>query len=474
MSAASAGEPPMQTVVIVGAGPAGVRAAATLAAAGLRPIVIDESPAAGGQIYRQPPPAKRRRLQDLYGFEWKKAAALHQTMEQLCARDAVEYLPGTMVWNCRRDMLDLYHPERGHSSIRFDRLILATGAMDRIAPLPGWENAGVYTTGAAQIALKAQGCLLGSRPIFAGTGPLLYLVAYQYAKAGATIAAVIDTTPLLQKIRALSGLAARPSMMFKGFYYLLVLYAKGVRVVHGAQLTAIDGEAGDKRLHWKRNARESSASGDTVCIGHGLRSETQLADLAECAFEFSAVNRQWLPRRDAAGRTSNPNVYITGDGAGILGAEAAEHDGRQSALAVLQDIGIVAVAPPPGTGDGASRRFHRFRNGLEHAFGWPANWAGSCSDATVICRCEGITAGQIRHAVSGMELKELNRVKAITRCGMGRCQGRVCGAAAAEIAALAAGLPLNAVGRFRTQAPVKPIPFQSGSADDAVAAKGNS
>jgi hypothetical protein len=100
----------------------------------------------------------------------------------------------------------------------------------------------------------------------------------------------------------------------------------------------------------------------------------------------------------------------------------------------------------------------RFRRGLETAFPWPAPLAASLPDETVVCRCEAITAGELRHAAGALDAPELNRAKAFVRAGMGRCQGRMCGLAAAEILAAARGVPVEAVGRLRGAAPVKPLP----------------
>src|SRR4051812_5305252 len=141
-------------VAIVGAGPAGVRAAETLARGGVRPILFDEGERPGGQIYRQPPRGAGRAAAELYGLEAAKAAAIHRVLPDLA--DRVDYRPRTLVWNVFQSQLDLLGPD-GYGEQRFDRLILAPGAMDRALPFPGWTLPGVFTLGGAQIALKAQG-----------------------------------------------------------------------------------------------------------------------------------------------------------------------------------------------------------------------------------------------------------------------------------------------------------------------------
>lgn len=452
-------------IVIVGAGPAGVRAAEMLVAAGLKPIVIDENLRAGGQIYRQPPIGFTRPKKQLYGFESGKADALHRTFDGLAGK--IDYRPDTLVWNCHAQQLDLL--TRGqHRSQPFSHLILCTGAMDRVLPFPGWLLPGVYTLGAAQVALKAQGCVLGGRIVLVGAGPLLYLVAYQYAKAGANIAAVLDTASFSGKLRATFDLLKQPVTFAKGMYFLAWLRSHGIKVIGGVQNIAVTGEDKVSGLSWHKNGRAHNIACDAVAAGFGLRSETQLADLAGCAFEFDQLNRQWLPKRDQAGRSSVAGVYLAGDGSGIAGADAAELAGRRAALALLEDLGKPVDTTETSRLEQALQQIQGFRRGLEHAFPLPVDWARACPDDLVICRCEEITAGELRQAARDANVVEMNRLKALTRIGMGRCQGRVCATAAAEILACEAGKPLAEVGRLRGQPPIKPFPITASMADQPV------
>jgi NADPH-dependent 2,4-dienoyl-CoA reductase/sulfur reductase-like enzyme len=462
-------------IVIVGAGPAGVRAAETLVAAGVKPIVIDENARWGGQIYRQPPAngGFERSKKTLYGFEAHKADALHSTMAALLPH--LDYRPDTLAWACEAGHLDTLHAGR-ELRVPFSHLIIASGAADRVLPVPGWTLPGVYTLGAAQVALKAQGCAIGRRVVLAGTGPLLYLVAYQYVKAGAQVVAVLDTSPLAQQIAAAPKLARLPSTFAKGLYYVGWLKTRGVRIERDVRLLGIRGVDGVESLEW-RAARNGSATETIACdavgVSFGLKPETQLADLAGCRFRFDATNRCWLPEVDAAGRSSVRGLYLAGDGAGIAGADAAELAGRRAALALLDDLGI-AHPRGPGMPDAASierslKRIAVFREGIETAFAPPAKCASQWPDDMTVCRCEEIDAGTLRRCIRGGEANEINRLKALTRVGMGRCQGRMCGEAALTLLAEETGKPLEAVGRLRSQPPVKPIPLSPAMYADDVA-----
>jgi NADPH-dependent 2,4-dienoyl-CoA reductase/sulfur reductase-like enzyme len=441
----------MKNVVIVGAGPAGITAARTLLDHGVTPVLVDESLRGGGQIYRRQPANFQRSPKQLYGFEAGKATALHRTMDELAT--LIDYRPETLVWNAENGRLDMLN--NGHAeSLEYAQIIVATGATDRILPVPGWTLPGVYSLGAAQIALKYQGCAIGERVAFCGSGPLLYLVAYQYAKAGAKVVAVLDSAPFSAQCRALPALLGQPATLAKGLYYRAWLTAHGIPVHQGATLSHIEGEQRVTGIHWD----QQRIACDAVAFAHALRSETQLADLLGCEFAWNPLNRAWLPQRDSAGRSSVAGVYLAGDGAGIMGADAAQMAGERAALALLEDTGVAIDQRRGPALEQQLAGIQRFRHGLETAFPFPENWAAKAPDELILCRCEEVSVGEVRAVVDEGHW-EVNRVKAHCRVGMGRCQGRMCGLAAAEIIAERSGRSIENVGRLRGQAPIKPLPF---------------
>lgn len=439
-------------VVIVGAGPAGIRAAETLVAAGLVPVVIDEGARAGGQIYRRPPEGFTRAPETLYGPEAPKARDLHAVFDRMAAAGKLHHHPRSSVLAVAGGELHV-QGDAGGSRIGYDRLILATGATDRVAPVPGWQNPGVFSLGGVQIALKAQGVALGRRMVLAGSGPLLTLVAVQLLKAGGTVAAVLDTAPLGGQLAAWAGLAARPGLALRG----LAMRVRLGRLYHaGVSLDRIEADdRGPVAIRWRDAAgRPRETACDMVGLGWHLRAETHLADLAGCRFEYDATWAQWLPVADRMGRAGN-GVYLAGDGLRILGADGAELAGRLAAAACLADLGL--PAPDPRTDLRRLARLERFAHGIARAFPWPAGMVRALPDEAVVCRCEGITAGALRDTVD-YGGAEANRAKSLGRVGMGRCQGRYCQLAAAELIAARSGdAAVRDVGRLRGQAPVRPL-----------------
>jgi NADPH-dependent 2,4-dienoyl-CoA reductase/sulfur reductase-like enzyme len=449
-------------VVVVGAGPAGVRAVEQLLRAGIEPVWIEEAPDGGGRIYERPPQDFRRTYRELYGADARRAQELHAVLDALKPR--ADWRPETLVWNIRPGdgVLDTLTRGTQRGEVHYDALILCTGAMDRVVPLPGWTRPGVTTLGGAQIALKAQGVAIGGRPVFVGSGPLLWLVALQYARAGAPPALVLDTTSFASKAAAAAGMLWNPPTFMRGLHYVAALRARRVPIAEGVTPLAIEGEGVADALRW-RNAggREQVTPCDAVALGWGLKPEAQLADLAGVPFRFDEIGHNWVPERDAAGRTPLRGVYLAGDGAGIGGAEVAEISGARAALALLEDQRVAVDHALRVHLDRRLRSEARFRAALERAFPYPAHLARHMSDETLLCRCEAITAGELRAAAE--RGPEVNRAKALSRVGMGRCQGRVCGPPAAEVLAEALGLPVAEVGRLRGQLPVKPIPLARAS-----------
>jgi NADPH-dependent 2,4-dienoyl-CoA reductase/sulfur reductase-like enzyme len=445
----------MKQIVIVGAGPAGIAAAATLAPSSAVITVIDEAPQPGGQIYRTPTPGLALDMHNVLADGYASYQQFHATVASL--RDRVQFRSDTLAWNVYGGELHCAGPTE-LDSIRYDALILATGAIDRVMPAPGWTLPGVFSLGAAQVLLKSQGCLLGDNVIFCGSSPLLYLAALQYLRVGGRVAAVIDSTPFTDKLRAVPGMRAAPRLLMKGVGYIARLRRHGVRVLHGARVETIEGQHRVEALTYRNpDGTRHRVVCDAVAYGHGLRAETQLAELAGCELRYDAGHRQYLPMIDMNGRAGHA-IYLAGDGCKIGGAEAASVSGTLAGQAVAMDLALTIPSADLSAQRRKLQRLYHFQQAMARAFTWPHHTMTSLPDAVVICRCENVTAGDIRQSLRlPLGVADVNRVKAATRCGMGRCQGRVCGAAAAEMTAALLGRTHMPLDRLRAQPPVKPL-----------------
>lgn len=452
--------------IIVGAGPAGIRAAQTLVKAGLRPLILDEAARSGGQIYRRPLIDDGRSYKSRYGSEASRAKALHEVFETL--RPNIDYAPETLVWNMspegqtgQLDILSSQGASAAHRQVAYGQIILCTGATDRVLPFAGWTKPGVYTLGASQTALKSQGCTIGNKLVFMGSGPLLYLVAWQYMKAGAKVAAVLDTASMMSKLHLAPLMFHAPRILALGVFYAMQLRLGGVEVHYNVRPVKALGESRIEGISFSslNSTKVQTIDCDALAYGFALRPETQLADLAGCEFIFNQRDRAWLPVRDVNGRSSRQGIYLAGDGSGIAGADAAEIAGELAAISVLEDRGLRIDVPRRKRLTRAYHAIIRQRDILEKAFPFPRDWFETVPDEAVLCRCEEIKLSEARAALEQGNVREINRLKALSRVGMGRCQGRMCAAATTELLASTLHVDAGYVGRLRAQSPVKPIPL---------------
>ena len=449
--------PTLTRIVIVGAGPAGIAAAELLSRASVEVTLIDEALHPGGQYHRAPAPGLKLDMRRLLGAGYAAYETFHKDAAALCAK--VDYRPGTLAWSVHGGAVHLAS-RRSTQALGFDALVLATGATDRIMPAPGWTLPGVFTLGGAQALLKDQGCLIGRRVVVCGSSPLLYLAAVQYLRAGGEVAAVIDTTRFADKLRALPDMLAAPSVLSSGLRHMVELKRREVRIVHGATIDAFEGEGRVAAvLCTLPNAAPLRIACDAVAYGHGLRPETQLAELAGCALRYDAVQRNHVPDTDLEGRAGQ-GIYVAGDGGTIGGGQAAAVSGSLAAAAVLRDLGLSAIDIDLAARRRLLQRLRRFQRGLATAFRWPSERAVLLDDAVILCRCENVTFGEVRAAMDQQgDTAEVNRIKTASRCGMGRCQGRFCGAGLAEVVAASARPSDRERDRLRVQAPIKPLPI---------------
>ncbi len=445
-------------IVIVGAGPAGMETALKLVKFGLQPIVIDAGAHSGGQIYRRPPVAHKRSYRTIYGADAVKARHLHDAFDAI--RNAIDYRPNTRVWAAHAGELFLDGPD-GRTTLTYDKLILCTGATDRVFPIPGWEAPGCYSLGGAQIALKSQALTLGDPIGFVGAGPLLWLVAWQHLQFGVQVAGVWCTATRRDLFRALPWLALRPRLAFRGVRQIFALWHAGVPVQFGAHPVAVTANADGPitGLRWSNGRKTSETPLRALALGWHLRSETQLSHL----LEVPSVSGQHRPMIDSAGRSPVQGIYLAGDGVEILGADAARTGGRMAATAVLADLGYQQtwLDKLKSIADRAKHAQMRgFAKGLARAFPPPcAKRLSSLPETTIVCRCENVTLAAIGAVAENWKCQDINRIKALTRAGMGRCQGRYCGATLAAIVTAETGRAQSEIPEHRAQAPIYPLPF---------------
>ncbi|MES2711727.1 MAG: FAD-dependent oxidoreductase [Pseudomonadota bacterium] len=440
--------PAMRTecdVLVVGAGVAGLAAAAAAARAGAVTILLDEREKPGGQYakplgaaHMQARPDAQHRLGDALRAEALAAGVILHTDAQVWGAFGVD------------DMAVLIAGRAMQFGAR--RLILATGAHEAPVPILGWTLPGVMTVGAMQTLARAQRVSPAARVVIAGNGPLNLQLAAELVAGGVEVVAVVETAPApgLRGAAAVLAMAATaPDLLWDGARILKRLRQAGVPVIHGATLLGCeaDVEGNFATLRIATPAGEQRIAAGACALNHGFVPDTALARALGCA--QSLRDGRLATVTDAEGRSSDPAIFAVGDGASFAGARVALARGRAAGLAAVRDLGFAAPDNPRNRR--ALLRAEHFQRALWRLYAAPP--LPSPDDATILCRCEEVTAGTLRAAMAE-GATSLPALKRATRAGMGPCQGRFCADSIARLCGAAAEADFAA-----PRVPLRPIPI---------------
>ncbi|WP_373824277.1 FAD/NAD(P)-dependent oxidoreductase [Achromobacter insuavis] len=444
-------------VVVIGAGPAGMSAAIGQRAQALTVLVVDDQPAPGGQIWRADEAVAATPSGRLLGDEYRAGAGLAERFRACGAF----YEPDTQVWQIEPDW-HVYMTRQGRAEVvRAGRVVLALGAQERPAPFPGWTLPGVLTVGAAQILLKTSRQVPADPVWVAGSGPLPLLYMAQLLRAGGKVAGWLDTSPPGGWRRALPWLGdalAAWGDVSKGLAWLREIRAAGVKRVRGVTALRALGDGQLREIEYTAGGVTARAPASVLLSHEGVVPSIHMTRALECAHSWNPQQACLAPDLDAWGQTSRPGIYVAGDGAGIGGAQAACVRGELVAAGIALHAG--RLAQPAADALAAPLRARlagllRLRPMLDALYP-PRAGIFAPSDDTIVCRCEELTAGDIRRAAA-ISQPGPNQIKSYTRAGMGPCQGRQCGYTIAHIVAAEQQRPVAEVGFYRIRPPLKPL-----------------
>ena len=388
-------------ILVVGAGPAGLAAATAAVHAGARVTVLDDNPHPGGQIWRD----------GISALNAAEDLIRTRTVGEFRASSSLQFLPGRRVIDAPGPrILKAFVEESGSiETFEWDRLILATGARERFLPFPGWTLPGFFGAGGLQALVKGGYSVAGKQIVLAGTGPLLLAVAFHLQQYGAKVVTIAEQASVGKMLGFAARLCSHPAKLIQGARYRGALAKVPYRT--GCWPVSAEGKDRVTAVRLTDGKRIWTEPCDLLACGFHLVPNTELATLLGCKFTGDFVSA------DAAQKTSLEDVYCAGEPTGIAGLDAALIQGQIAGLTAVNKRDQAALLYKQRD------REQAFARKLETAFALRPELRSLAQPDTIVCRCEDVHYSQLRSQTSWTE------AKLQTRCGMGPCQGRICGPA---------------------------------------------
>ncbi len=387
-------------ILIVGAGPAGLAAAASASLSSVQVDIVDDNFNSGGQIWRGGAEAHHD----------PRAKQLHQILSK---RKNVRFHFGTRVLHANSAM-ELFTENAENSTIfECKKLILATGARELLLPFPGWTLPGVFGAGGLQALAKNGFPVKGKRIVVAGSGPLLLAVAASMIERGAIVSHIFEQATLKRLSRFALSLVATPGKLKQALHLRKVL--SKVAYTSNSYILSAQGNKKLNAVSVNIQGKQSVLDCDYLACAFGLLPNIDLARALACTIDGDGNHarvqvNQWQ-------QSSVENVYCAGESTGIGGVDLALAEGTIAGFAAT---GCEIAAQ---TGFNERRRWRAFSQNLQQAFALRDELRHLCKQETLVCRCEDVSHAQLQVH------DDWRSAKLHTRCGMGACQGHICGAA---------------------------------------------
>lgn len=448
-------------LIVVGAGPAGLAAACSASRCGLEVVVVDEQASPGGQLFRNIETPLGQSMLD--PRERDAGLALAKDFRS----SGVDYSPNTIVWGLEPRKVSC--TTAGRTKIfPAQSVVVAPGAMERPVPFPGWTLPGVMGAGGADILLRSGGTLTKDPEapvVLAGNGPLLLLLACHLLEKGVNIAAWLDTGYWSRRIFSSLPMVVSfldSAYMGKGLSMARKIVKGKIPFVTGVKNISAAGEKCVERVTYEVGGKEREIEAGCLLRHEGVIPRTHILNSLGAKHLWDPVQRYWYPDVTECGATSIDGVYLAGDAGYVHGGDASITKGTLAGIDAARRLGVITDSEAAFRSKDSLKklRLTRFARGfLRYVFAPNPN-IFDIPDDTKVCRCESVTAGDIRQVVLEGN-SDVNEVKLYSRCGMGPCQGRMCGPSLSEITAATLSTSPKKVGSLRIQQPFRPVSLEN-------------
>lgn len=451
-------------VIVVGSGLAGLAAADIISRHGMQVLIIDDNAHMGGQLIRKAPHGRYGGKR--FEFDSLKRKGLRLMAPFQTGRARV--LNGARVLGIYPGHILLVEDNTGRvGEYRAEAIVLATGARERHLPFKGWTLPGVMSTGAAQILMKSFGILPGRKTLIGGRSPLMLTLATEILDNRGKVLAVLDQSSAATKLKAFTKEPVIGSKILEGIACLVRLAYARVPIKQSVRIVEASGYRKIKSVIIARvdsndriiQGTEQISYPDTLAVGHGFSPNIELPQQAGCAVQFNELKGGWFVDVDENMMSTVPDIYAAGETTGIAGGGKSFVEGQIAAWAILRKRGNLNQE----TYENKTRRLmHQRRRHVRYGYFLNRICAPQLSsyadipDETVICRCEEITMGEIRKQLKN-DFSTMNAIKKTTRCGMGNCQGRICGPVLFDILSAHTHRSPKAIGYSSSRAPIKMV-----------------
>ncbi len=381
-------------ILVAGAGPAGIAAAVRARECGQSVLILDDNPAPGGQIWRG---GQQRAARGEASLWFRKLAA-----------SGAEVMAGARIvdGNAKQQRL-IVEKQDSAFEISYGKLILATGARELFLPFPGWTIPNVMGVGGLQALVKSGLPIAGKRIVVAGSGPLLLAAAAYFSRHGALVPVIGEQACRSRLAGFAWQLGRHPGKLIQAAALRLAL--RNSRYLTSCWVEAANGQGRLDNVQLRHGQRVWQERCDYLAAAYGFKPNIELPELLKCKTRNAVVEV------DKFQQTSKESVFCAGECTGIGGVD----------LAILE--GEIAGYAASGRSELAARLFKRrnkarhFAAALERAFALRSELRSLPSENTIVCRCEDVSWHRLQ------SMSSWRSAKLYTRCGMGPCQGRICG-----------------------------------------------